>query len=269
MQQTDAMNVNKKVVIVTGGNYGIGRGITVTLAERGYAVVAFGLDERQTGSQAQNGTEGTRQELEARGLNADLLVANLRNDADVRDVVRFTLEKYGRIDGLVNNAAIRPTGNILETSEEDWDAVIDVNLKGIFRCTRAVLPRMIQQGGGAIVNVGSASGWGRPDLFAYCASKGGVFGLSMALAYDHLHDHVRVNVVVPGGGTVTGMTEGLPTLLERAGSKTVAGRNTTVRDVANGVAFLLSDEAENISGTILTVGGFLNQGGPIRARKPS
>lgn len=252
---------NRKVVIVTGGTYGIGRAVTIKLAERGWTVVAFGLDDRQVGSVAEAGRIGTSDELKGRGLTADLLQADVSKAADVQRVVDFAIDRHGRIDALVNNAAIHPSGTILGTSEELWDLVIDVNLKGMFLCVKAVLPHLIARGGGAIVNVGSGSGWGKPNLLAYSASKGGVFALSAALAYDHLHDHVRVNTVVPGGGVVTGMTEGSPGLA-RAAQTTVLGRNTLPLDVADAIAFLLSDEAAMISGAVLTVGCFDGQGGP-------
>lgn len=253
-----------KVAIVTGGTYGIGRAITLTLARRSYQVVAFGLDEPQIGSIAANGTAGTRAELDAEGLTADLLQADVSVADDVQRVVDFTVGKHGHIDALVNNAAIHPHGTILETSEELWDRVIAVNLKGMFLCTKAVLPYMIEKGGGGIVNIGSGSGWGKPNLLAYCASKGGVFGFTGALGYDHLHDHIRLNVVVPGG-TLTGMTEGRA-FMERSARQTVAGRTTLPQDIANAVAYLLSDEAEMVSGAILTVGCFTGQGGPIPDR---
>ena len=254
----------RKVAIVTGGTYGIGRAATVALAAKGYDVVAFGLDTRQVGSVAEKGTEGTRAELAGRGLSADLLQADVSQAADVQRVVDFAIDRHGRIDALINNAAIHPSGTILETTEEVWDRVIDVNLKGMFLCAKAVIPHMIRQGGGVIINIGSGSGWGKPNLLAYCASKGGVFAFSAALAYDHLHDHIRVNVVVPGGGVVTGMTEGSPRLA-RAAQATVLGRNTLPVDLADAIAFLVSDEAKMISGAVLTVGCFDGQGGPIPA----
>jgi NAD(P)-dependent dehydrogenase (short-subunit alcohol dehydrogenase family) len=257
--------VDRRVVIVTGGTYGIGRAVTLALARRGYAVVAFGLEARQIGSVAANGVAGTRAALEREGLAADLLEADVSQAEAVQRVVDFTLQKYGRIDALVNNAAIHPSGTILETSEEVWDRVIAVNLKGMFLCTRAVIAQMVQQGGGAIVNVGSGAGWGKPNLLAYSASKGGVFALSAALAHDHLPDHIRVNVVVPGGGVLTGMTEGMP-YLQRAAQQTVAGRNPLPEDIAAAVAYLLSEEAEMVSGAVLTVGCFTGQGGSVMAR---
>jgi len=261
-----------QVVIVTGGTFGIGRGISVALARRGYRVVAFGLDGRQLSSLAENGGALLRSELAERGLEADVLEADVAQAADVRRVADFTIGKYGRIDALVNNAAIGPLGTILETSEEVWDRVLAVNLKGVFLCCKAIVPHMIRQGGGAIVNIGSGAGWGKPNMAAYSASKGGIFALSAALAYDHFQDHIRVNTVVPGGGgIVTGMSlgrfDGDAQKAARGAPGTAAGRYATPDDLGNAVAFLLSQEAEAISGTVLDVGCFANQGGPIPMRR--
>src|SRR5438046_1784009 len=116
------------VVIVTGGTYGIGRGITLKLAGQGYRVVAFGLEARQIGSMAERGIAGTRAELEKRDLSAELLEADVSKRADVERVVDLTMQKFGRVDGLVNNAAIHPSGTILDTSDELWEQVMAVNL---------------------------------------------------------------------------------------------------------------------------------------------
>jgi NAD(P)-dependent dehydrogenase (short-subunit alcohol dehydrogenase family) len=254
-----------KVALVTGGTYGIGRGITLRLASQGFRVVAFGLDARQIGSAAENGTEGTRSELKRLGLDADLLEADVSSEEDVTRVVDFTLGKHGRVDALVNNAAIHPSGTILETTREVWDRVIAVNLTGPFLCAKAILPHMIAQGGGSIVNIASRASWGQPNLLAYSASKGGILGLSFALGYDHVHDHIRVNAVVPAG-VMTGMNEGQSARLEQAARDSVAGRNVLPADIAGMVAFLLSDEAETITGGVFNVGGFAWQGGPVRRR---
>jgi NAD(P)-dependent dehydrogenase (short-subunit alcohol dehydrogenase family) len=132
-----------------------------------------------------------------------------------------------------------------------------------------VIPHLIQAGGGSIVNIGSGAGWGKPNMAAYAASKGGIFALSAAMAYDHMHQRIRVNTVVPGGGgIVSGMSVGRvggdPARL--AGGVTAAGRAATGEDVANAVAFLLSEEAATISGTVLDVGCLAGQGGPLKSR---
>lgn len=260
------------VVIVTGGTFGIGRSITLTLSRRGHQVVAFGLDARQLSSMAGDSIPSLRAELKSLGADAEVLEADVSDTEKVNWVVQTTIEKYGRVDGLVNNAAIGPLGNILETPEDVWDRVMSVNLKGPYLCCKAVLPHMIGQGGGSIVNVGSGSGWGKPNMFAYSASKGGIFAFSAALGYDFLHDRIRVNTVVPGGGgIVTGMSLGRVggdiEKVKRNGPGTAAGRHATGDDLANAVAFLLSKEADAISGAVIDVGCFSHQGGPVPVRK--
>jgi NAD(P)-dependent dehydrogenase (short-subunit alcohol dehydrogenase family) len=264
-----------RVVMVTGGTFGIGRAITIRLARAGHRVVAFGLEAKQISSIAEAAIPSLKDELRNLTLAADLLEADVSKAADVQRVVEFTLSKHGRIDGLVNNAAIGPLGTVLDTPEDVFDRVLAVNLKGTYLCCRAVLPHMIRQGGGSIVNIGSGAGWGKPDMAAYSASKGGIFALSAALAYDHFNDHIRVNTVVPGGGgIVTGMSVGrvggdVQKFVGLPVAGTAAGRAATSEDIAHAVNFLLSDEAGVISGTVLDVGCFAHQGGPIPQRKPT
>ena len=158
---------------------------------------------------------------------------------------------------------------MLDTDESLFDRIIGVNLKGTYLASRAVLPHMIAAGGGAIVNIGSGAGYGKPNMAAYSASKAGIVGLSMAMAYDHFHDHVRVNVAIPGGGGIlSGMSVGrmggdTQAFQSKPAPGTVAGRPATGRDLARAVAFLLSGESEAITGTVIDVGCFAHQGGPI------
>jgi NAD(P)-dependent dehydrogenase (short-subunit alcohol dehydrogenase family) len=252
---------DKKTVIVSGATYGIGRGIVIDLARRGYAVVGFGLDGRQPGSAAANGIQGTKDALEAEGLSADILEADVSKADAVAGVVAHALGKGGVIHGAVNNAAIRPSGSVLDTDEALFDRVVAVNLKGPFLVCRAVIPHMINAGRGAIVNIGSGAGWGKAGIAAYGASKGGVHALSSALAYDHLSDGIRVNVVIPGPQTASGMVEEMAAAQPLPGVATASGRKTEPQDVAGAVAYLLSDEAVQISGTIIDVGAFAHQGG--------
>lgn len=257
----DRSTSDDRVVIVTGGTFGIGQAITVRLAEAGYRVVAFGLDGRQPGSTAEGGTSKTRAELAQAGLVADVLEADVSVRADVERVANFALERHGRIDALVNNAAVHVYGDVFTVSQETWDRTLAVNLTGMFIAAQVVVPHLIDGGGGSVVNIGSASGWGRPDLIAYSASKGGVFGLSSALAYDLLPHGVRVNVVVPGGKVSTGMTEAVISHRGSESPLTVTGRPVQPRDVANAVHFLISPESGNVTGAVLNVGGFLFQSG--------
>ena len=266
------MSKDKKVVIVTGGTWGAGRGVVARLAKEGYQVVACGTEKKEMGSTAEKGIAATRDELEQQGLAADLRDVDVSDEAQVTELVDSVVAQYGSIYGLVNNAAIHPTGNILATTTEIWDRVLDVNLKGIFFTCRAVMPHMVENGGGSIVNVGSGSQWGKANLLAYCASKGGVMALSMALAYDHLADHVRVNVVTPGGMMGTGMTDDMITnpafekIMKAVTKNTVAGRSVDGGDIAGAVNYFLSPDSEVVTGTVIDVGCFSNQGGPVPHR---
>jgi NAD(P)-dependent dehydrogenase (short-subunit alcohol dehydrogenase family) len=258
-------------VLVSGGTFGIGLAISLTLAERGHRVVAFGLDAPQISSIAENGTSLLRAEAEKRQIVLEAYNLDVTDDAALAALVEQMISSHGSIDALVNNAAIGPLGTILDTDIATFTRVIDVNLGGTFRCSKAVIPHMIARGGGRIVNIGSGAGWGKPNMLAYSASKGGIFALSTALAYDHFHDHIRVNVVVPGGGGImSGMSMGRvdsdPQRLVAGAPGTVAGRYATGDDIARAVAFLLSPDADVISGTVIDVGCFASQGGPIPKR---
>lgn len=256
------------VVIVTGGTFGLGQSITVELARRGHRVVAFGLAQPQVSSTAQ-GLDSLAAELEQAGCEADVLEADVSSAADAKRVVEHAVSRYGTVDGLVNNAAIGPLGTVLTTEESLFERILDVNLKGTYLMSREVIPHMARAGGGSIVNIGSGAGYGKPNMAAYSASKGGIVALTMAMAYDHFHDRVRVNVAIPGGGgIVSGMSVGrfggdADAFLRKPAPGTAAGRPATGRDLANAVAFLLSDEAAAISGTVLDVGCFAHQGGPV------
>lgn len=257
-----------RVVIVTGGTFGLGRSLTLSLARQGYRVAACGLETRQLSSIAENAMPSLRSELADAGCDAEVMEADVSASDDVDRLIASTVARFGRVDALVHNAAIGPLGTVLDTPEPVWDRVIDVNLKGAYLCSRAVLPYLQRQGGGAIVLIGSGAGWGKPNMAAYAASKGGLLALAAAMAYDHFHDHVRVNTVIPGGGgIVSGMSVGRvggdPARLARDVPGPVAGRVATGDDLAAAVSFLLSDAAAAISGTVIDVGCFAHQGGPI------
>jgi NAD(P)-dependent dehydrogenase (short-subunit alcohol dehydrogenase family) len=258
------------VTIVTGGTFGLGQSISIELAARGHQVVACGLSDAQVSSTAK-GFDSLRVELERLNLTSsvDILDADISVASSVSSVIEHTLSHHGRIDGLVNNAAIGPLGTVLDTEESLFDRIFAVNVRGTYLCSRAVIPAMAAAGGGSIVNIGSGAGYGKPNMAAYASSKGAILALSAAMAYDHFHEHVRVNVAIPGGGgIVSGMSVGRVggdeiAFRSRAVAGTAAGRPANGRDLANAVAFLLSDEAETISGTVVDVGCFAHQGGPI------
>jgi NAD(P)-dependent dehydrogenase (short-subunit alcohol dehydrogenase family) len=231
-----------RVAIVTGGGYGIGRATCCLLAEVGWVVVAIDRDEMR-------GQETERLIREAGGTCV-FLKADVGDAVQIQRAVDWTIATFERIHGLVNNAAVRYVGNILQITEEQWDETMRVVLKGPFLCAKAVIPHMIAAGGGAIVNVSSPDALGRRNMVAYAAAKGAVNTLTLCLAADHLEHHIRVNAVLPGF-TLTGMTEHYS--LERIaeiGARTVAGRPGRPEDVARLICFLLSDEAETITGGI-------------------
>jgi NAD(P)-dependent dehydrogenase (short-subunit alcohol dehydrogenase family) len=183
----------------------------------------------------------------------------------VQRIVDFALATYGEIGGLVNNAAIGPLGTILTTPETVWRQVVDVNLKGAYLASKAVLPHMIERRRGVIANVGSGGGWGKPNMLAYAASKGGMFSLAAALAYDHAADGIRVNTVVPRPATLTGMSLGRigGDMSRYKPAPAAVGRIGTAEDCANVVAFLFTAGAAGLNGAILDAGSLPRQGGPV------
>ena len=231
--------------------------------------MAFGLDQPQLSSTAGHAIGELRGEVGRRALAVEVVEADVAQAEDVQRVLGHALQVFGRVDGLVNNAAIGPLGTVLDTSEADFDRIVAVNLRGPYLTSRAVLPHFIAQGGGAIVNIGSGAGWGKHNMAVYSATKAALHGLTMAMAYDHFAQRVRVNLVIPGGGgIITGMclgrTGGDVAKAAVGPPGTVAGRPATGDDVAKVVAFLLSNDAEVISGTVVDVGCFAGQGGPLR-----
>ena len=238
---------NGRVVLISGGTYGIGCAVAMKFARHGDQVVAFGVDEDQ-------GRE-TRSRADTDGHPIRVLTGDVSDSSAVRRIVEEVLRREGRVDVLINNAAIRPLGTILEITEENWDRTFAVNVRGMFLLTKEVLPHMIARHKGSIVNVGSGAGQGRRGRIAYSASKGAVSAFTMALALDHAKDGVRVNSVVPGGVYPTGMTEGEPNtrLQEQAKTASPAGRLNSPQDIANAIFWLASDEAATITGSTLEV----------------
>lgn len=246
-----------RIAIVSGGTSGIGRAVALRLAADGAHVVAFSASEARVAAlRAELAPDGGHGDA---GGSVELHVVDVADAAQVDALVAGVLDRHGRVDALCNSAGIKRTGTLAETDLATWERIFAVNVTGTFLLTKAVLPAMVAQGGGAIVAIGSPSGYGGAGHPAYCASKGAVHTLMAALALDHLTDGVRINTVV-AGSTRTGMNADRPEELMRAlGRWNVAGRVNDPEDVAAAVAFLLSDAAATISGAQLDVGALAGQ----------
>ena len=251
-----------KVAIVTGAGRGIGRACAKTFAAEGACVVVADIDE-EAGRQAVA-------EIEAAGGRAHHLATDVGDARQVGAMVDATLEWGGRLDILVNNAAIIRKSDFLALSEEDFDAVLRVNLKGPMLCTQAAARVMAARGGGAIVNMSSVNGiMAIPDQVPYNVAKGGINQLTRATALALADKNIRVNAVAPGSI----LTELLATVMEDEAarrtilSRTPMGRCGTPEEVARVVLFLASEEASYMTGQIVYIDGgrlALNYTVPVR-----
>jgi 3-oxoacyl-[acyl-carrier protein] reductase len=243
------MDLTDKVALVTGGGRGIGREIALKLAESGATVVINDVSDAY---------ESTARELSEKGPRSLFIKADVSSSEEVNLMVEQTISTYERIDILVNNAGITRDQLTLRMSDQEWDAVIDINLKGVFFCTRAALKYMMRQRWGRVINISSISGVvGNPGQVNYCAAKAGIIGLTRTVAKEMASRQITVNAVAPGF-IETDMTKKLPDKVREELIKRVpAGYIGTPRDVAEAVAFLASDKARYITGQVLCVDGGL------------
>jgi 3-oxoacyl-[acyl-carrier protein] reductase len=240
-----------RVAIVTGAGRGIGRAIALALAEEGAKVVV-------NYSRSAEAAEQVVAQIRAATGEAIAVQANVADAIQVEGLVRAAAERYGRVDILVNNAGIARDKLVVRMSEEDWDTVLDTNLKGAFLCCKAVARLMLKQQNGVIVNVGSVNGnVGAPGQANYSASKAGLIGLTKSLAKELGSRNVRVNAVAPGF-IETEMTEALKAEFRDAVIKQIPlGRLGTAEDVARVVTFLCSGDAGYIQGEVISIDGGL------------
>lgn len=237
-----------KVAVVTGASRGIGRCIALSLAAAGAKVVA---SARNAGELEQLVTE-----IGERGGDALAVPGDVAITADAERLIEAAVTTFGRVDILVNNAGITRDGLLLRMKDEDWDAVLSVNLKGAFLCTRAAAKVMSKQRYGRIINISSVVGeMGNAGQANYCASKAGLLGLTKSIARELARRNVTVNALTPGF-IVTEMTDALP---EKAREELTVqiplGRLGEPEDIAHAVLFLASDHAGYITGQVLGVNG--------------
>ncbi|MGD0586423.1 MAG: 3-oxoacyl-[acyl-carrier-protein] reductase, partial [Oryzomonas sp.] len=237
-----------RIAVITGASRGIGRSIALALAARGAVIVAVDVD--------QAATDAVVAELKAAGGNALGVVGNVTVPADAERMIDAAMDAFGRVDILVNNAGITRDGLLVRMKDEDWDAVLTVNLKGAFLCTRAASKVMTKQRYGRIINIASVVGqMGNAGQANYCASKAGLIGLTKSNARELAKRSITVNAVAPGF-IATAMTDALSDKvraeltaqipLERLGS---------AEDIANAVVFLAGEASGYITGHVLSVNG--------------
>jgi 3-oxoacyl-[acyl-carrier protein] reductase len=240
--------VKDRVAIVTGASRGIGRSIALALAAGGAKIVAADI--------SLEGCQALVDELAKDGTEALAVQCNVAVAADAERLVESAMEKFGKVDILVNNAGITRDGLLVRMKDEEWDAVISVNLKGAFVCTRAVSKVMTKQRYGRIVNIASIVGqMGNAGQANYCASKAGLIGLTKSNARELAKRNITVNAVAPGF-IATDMTEALPEKVrQELAAQIPMERLGSADDIANAVMFLASDQSAYITGQVVGVNG--------------
>ena len=238
-----------KIALVTGASRGIGRQIALTLAAQGAAVIV-----NYNGSAAK--AEEVVEEIEKAGGKAEAIQCNVSDFESCKSMMEDIVSRYGRLDILVNNAGITRDNLIMKMSEEDFDAVIQTNLKGVFNCIKHISRQMITQKAGRTINISSVSGaLGNAGQANYCAAKAGVIGLTKCMARELASRGITVNAVAPGF-IRTDMTDVLKDNVKEAIIATIPMKTFgETEDVANTVAFLASDAARYITGQVISVDG--------------
>lgn len=242
------MRLENKMALITGGGRGIGRAIALALAKEGADIVACDINLESLKEVAS--------EIEKLGRRVLILKADVSKVREVDEMVKKALDKFTKIDILVNNAGITRDNLILRMSEEEWDQVLGINLKGAFNCLKAVARPMMKQRWGRIINIASVVGiMGNPGQANYAASKAGIIGLTKSAAKELASRGINVNAIAPGF-IKTVMTEALSDeVKERLTSQIPLKRLGEVVDVANLVVFLASDDASYITGEVIKVDG--------------
>ena len=249
------MDLPNKVIVITGSGRGLGAATAELCAKNGAKVVVSDINDEWGNN--------TVKRLRDQGLEVAYLHTDVSKEADVAALVQFAVDKYGRLDGIVNNAATIVVKKVAEVTAEEWDRVIRVNLTGVFYgCKHAIRQFQKQGGGGSIVNIGSISAVvGMPEQPGYCASKGGVFQLTRQIAIDYAKENIRCNTIGPG--SIEG--EFVDIYLNNQSNPTTArdiivgnhpiGRMASPFEIAESIVFMLSDRASFTTGANLQVDG--------------
>jgi 3-oxoacyl-[acyl-carrier protein] reductase len=244
----EGLKLTGRVALVTGAAQGIGKAVALLLARNGADIVVSDINLEKA--------EETANEISSIGRKALAVKVDVANWNDVERMVEVILEKFAKIDILVNNAGITRDKLILRMTDEDWDAVLNVNLKGTFHCTKAVVRHMAKQRSGKIVNIASVVGeMGNAGQANYSASKAGVIGLTKTIAREFAQRGININAIAPGY-IETPMTEALPEKAKEELKRLIpVERLGKPEDVAEAVLFLVSEESNYITGQVLNVNG--------------
>jgi NAD(P)-dependent dehydrogenase (short-subunit alcohol dehydrogenase family) len=244
------MRLKNKIAIITGAGSGIGRGIALAFVKEGAkVVVADWLDE--------GGKETVEQVRKING-EAVFVKTDVSKAADIDKMTKACLEKFGRIDILVNNAGILKSSPLHETPEEDWDAVLNVNLKSVFLASKRVIPEMLKQGQGKIISIASIAGLvGFENLGPYCASKGGIIALTREMALEYAKSKINVNCIAPGVIKTSMTKDMLNDSAQKQGleAQTPYPRLGEPEDIAMAAVYLASSESDFVNGHALVVDG--------------
>ena len=240
-----------KTAIITGSGRGIGKAIALKLASYGANIVINDIPSSDY-------ADATCEEIKALGVDSIVIKGDVRNTDDVDTLINTTLEKFGSIDIFVNNAGVTRDGLILRMNEDDWDLVMDINLKGAFNCIKAVARPMMKQRGGAIVNIASVVGeMGNAGQANYSASKGGLIALTKTTAKEFASRGIRCNAVAPGF-IASDMTDKLSDEVKKQYFAAIPlGKFGQTDQIADVVSFLASDMSSYVTGQVINVDGGL------------